>query len=68
MRRLLLLGLRPGLLAAEDHWVKFASGPFEALTDAGPRVGRGALVRCEEFRHAVGETASVPGPTTLRNR
>ena len=64
MRRLLLLGLLPALLAAEDHWVKFASGPFEVLTDAGPRVGRDALVRLEEFRHAVGETVGAPNLTT----
>ena len=64
MRRLLLLGLLPGLLAAEDHWVKFASGPFEAITDAGPRAGRDALVRFEEFRHAVGETVGTPDPAT----
>ena len=64
MWRLLLLGLLPGLLAGEDHWVKFASGPFEALTDAGPRVGREALVRLEEFRHAVGQTVGTPDPST----
>jgi len=33
MRRLLLFGLLPGLLAA-DSWVKYTSGPFEVLTDA----------------------------------
>ena len=64
MRRLLLLGLIPGLLAAEDHWVKVSSGPFAVFTDAGARVGREALVRFEEFRHAVGETVGAPDPTT----
>jgi hypothetical protein len=55
MRRLLLLGLLPGLLAAEDHWVKFASGPFEVWTDASTHVAREDLVRLEQFRHALGE-------------
>jgi hypothetical protein len=55
MRRLLILGLLPCLLAAEDHWVKFTSGPFEVLTDAGPRAGRETMVRFQEFRHALGQ-------------
>src|SRR5579871_2227163 len=54
MRQLLILGLLPGLLAADDHWIKFASGPFEVYTDAGPRAGREAMVRFLEFRHALG--------------
>jgi hypothetical protein len=57
MRRLLLLSAIPGLLAAEGHWVKFTSGPFEVLTDAGDRAGREALVRFEEFRHALSVVA-----------
>ncbi|HEV3331050.1 MAG TPA: hypothetical protein VG096_08730 [Bryobacteraceae bacterium] len=55
MMRLLLLALLPGLLLAEDHWVKFASGPFEAWTDAPTRAAREDLVRLEEFRHALGQ-------------
>jgi hypothetical protein len=55
MRRLLIVGLLPCLLAAEDHWVKFSSGPFEVLTDAGPRAGRETMVRFQEFRHALGQ-------------
>jgi hypothetical protein len=54
MRRLFILCTLPWLLAADDHWVKFTSGPFEVLTDAGARTGRETLVRFEEFRHAVG--------------
>jgi len=57
MRRLLLLSLVPGLLAAEGRWVKFTSGPFEVVTDAGDRRGREALVRFEEFRHALSVVA-----------
>jgi hypothetical protein len=54
MRRLLLLWLFPSLVTADDHWVKFTSGPFEVFTDAGAHAGREALMRFEEFRHAVG--------------
>ena len=64
MRRLLLFGLLPALLAAEDHWLKFTAGPFEVFTDAGAPKGRETLIRFEEFRHAVGETVGVPDPTT----
>jgi hypothetical protein len=55
MRSLLLLGLLPCLLAADDHWVKYLSGPYEVYTDAGSHAGREALVRFEEFRNAVGQ-------------
>jgi hypothetical protein len=55
MRRVFILGLFPWLLAADDHWVKFTSGPFEVLTDAGARAGRETMVRFEEFRHALGQ-------------
>jgi hypothetical protein len=60
MRRLFILCLLPCLLAADDHWVKFASGPFEVLTDAGARAGRETMVRFEEFRHALGEMVGEP--------
>jgi hypothetical protein len=62
MRRVLYLALLPGLLAADDHWVKFTSGPFEVMTDAGPRAGRETIVRFLEFRHAVGQ---IIGETEL---
>jgi tetratricopeptide (TPR) repeat protein len=55
MRRVVLLFLLPAILAADDHWVKFTSGPFEVFTDAGPRAGRETMVRFLEFRHAVGQ-------------
>jgi hypothetical protein len=60
MRRLFILCLFPCLLAADDHWVKFTSGPFEVLTDAGARAGRETIVRFEEFRHALGEIVGEP--------
>ena len=47
--------LLPSLLAADDHWMKFTSGPIEVFTDAGSRAGRETLVRFEEFRHALGQ-------------
>ena len=46
------------LCAADDHWIKFTSGPFEVLTDAGPRAGRETMVRFEEFRHALGQSSA----------
>jgi hypothetical protein len=54
MRRLLILAFFPCLLAAADHWIRYNSGPFEVLTDAGPHAGREALVTFEEFRHSLG--------------
>src|SRR6202167_4211420 len=64
MRRLLLTLLLPCALPAADHWVKFISGPFQILTDAGPRAGRETLVCFEEFRHAVGEVVGEPNLQT----
>ena len=55
MRRLLLAILLPTLLAADEHWIKFTSGPFEVFTDAGARAGREAMVRFQQFRHALGQ-------------
>lgn len=55
MWRLSLLCLLPGLLLAEDHWVRFNSGPYEVLSDAGPTAGRQVMVQFEEFRHALGQ-------------
>src|SRR4051812_19943783 len=60
MRRALLLSLIPALLLADDHWIKFTSGPFEVFTDAGPRAGRETMVRFLEFRHAVGQIVGEP--------
>jgi len=42
------------VLCADDHWVKFTRGPWEVWTDAGAKPGREAMVRFEEFRHALG--------------
>jgi hypothetical protein len=56
MRHALLFGclcFAPALLAA-DHWVRYTSGPFEVLTDAGEKAGQETMVRFEEFRHALG--------------
>lgn len=63
MRRCLLIGaLLPCLLAANDKWVRFNSGPFEVYTDAGSKPGRETLVRFEELRHAIG---SIVGDNNL---
>ena len=60
MRRLLFLAILPCFLAADDHWVKFTRGPFEVMTDAGPRAGREAMVRFEQFRAALGQIVGEP--------
>ncbi len=58
--RLCLPALIPALLSADGHWVRFTSGPFEVLTDAGDRAGRETLVQFLEFRHAVGQILGEP--------
>ena len=62
MRQLLILCLFPSFLLADD-WVKFSSGPFEVMTDAGERAGRETMVRFQEFRHALG---LIAGETDLQ--
>jgi hypothetical protein len=52
--------LVPATLPAADTWVRFTTGPYDVLTDAGPHVGREALVRFMEFRHAVGQIVGEP--------
>ncbi len=64
MRRLFLICVVPVLLVAEDHWIKFASGPYEVLTDAGTRAGQETIVRVEEFRHALGQIVGADDLTT----
>ena len=49
---LAFLCLAPAMAA--DHWARYASGPFEVLTDAGEKAGQETMVRFEEFRHALG--------------
>src|SRR3954454_21816652 len=55
MRRLILLVFLPCILAADDHWVKFTRGPYEVMSDAGQKPAREAMVRFEQFRHALGQ-------------
>jgi len=61
MRRLSLLLLLPCLAAADEHWIKLTSGPYQLFTGSSQR-GRETMVRFEEFRHALGE---VVGETDL---
>src|ERR1700760_2349876 len=63
MRPLILLSVLPAILAADNHGTRFTAGPFEVMTDAGPRAGRETMVRFMEFRHAVGQ---VVGETELQ--
>ncbi len=64
MRRLFVLCLLPAALVAADRWTKFTAGPYQVFTDAGAGPGRAALVRFEEFRHAVGEVVGEPNLQT----
>src|SRR5690349_2633700 len=69
MHRLAILCLVPALLSADEHWVKFTSGPFEVLSEAGTRAGRETLVHFEEFRHALGQIVGeqdLQTPTPVR--
>jgi tetratricopeptide (TPR) repeat protein len=59
---LLMLAL-PLLLPAES-WVKFTSGPYEILTDAGQKPARETLVRLEEFRTGLGQIIGENDLTT----
>jgi len=65
MRRLSVLCLLPCILAAEDHWVKFVSPPFEVFTDSGARSGRETMVRFQQFRNALGQ---LVGETDLQTQ
>lgn len=48
--------------AGQEGWIEFRSGPFEVWTNAGERPGRAAMMRLEQFRHALG---TVIGETDL---
>ncbi|MGD0872021.1 MAG: hypothetical protein ABSB88_20930 [Bryobacteraceae bacterium] len=53
-----------------DRWVRYTSGPFEVLTDAGERAGQETMIRFEEFRHALGtivgeEDLATPQPVRI---
>ena len=63
-RLLLVAGLAAGLAQADEHWLRFQSGPFQVFTDAGARAGREMLVRFEEFRYALGEVIGDTGIQT----
>ncbi|MGA2196195.1 MAG: hypothetical protein ABSH40_13085 [Bryobacteraceae bacterium] len=57
-------------LAMADRWVRYTSGPFEVLTDAGERAGQETMIRFEEFRHALGtivgeEDLATPQPVRI---
>ncbi len=62
--RFLLLACLVAMPLFADRWVRFRSGPFEVLTDAGERSGRETLYTLEQIRHAL---ASVLGEKELRS-
>jgi len=54
MRRLLLLGLFPCLLAAQSHWVRFRTGPFELYAQPGIKHARETLSWFDQFQYVLG--------------
>lgn len=62
LRALVLCALAAWGAAGQEGWIEFRSGPFEVWTNAGERPGRAAMMRLEQFRHALG---AVIGETDL---
>lgn len=63
MRLFALLLLAPLLVHA--GWTEYRSGPFNLITDAGPREGRDVLAHCEQLRHVLGTLLGKPGLHSL---
>ena len=49
----LLAGLLPQLMPAEDHWIALKSGPFEVFSNAGDRPAREKLMYLEQLRETL---------------
>jgi len=60
MRRAATLLILSPLILFADSWVKFTRGPFEVLSEAGPKPGRETMVRLEQFRHSLGQILGEP--------
>lgn len=54
MRRILLLGLVPCLLAAQSHWTQLHSGPFEIYSAASSKHARETLGWFDQLRYVLG--------------
>ncbi len=54
MRRLLLLGLFPILVAAQSHWVRFRTGPFELYAEPGAKHARETLGWFDQLQYVLG--------------
>ncbi|HWQ55033.1 MAG TPA: hypothetical protein VN442_15205 [Bryobacteraceae bacterium] len=54
-RMVILCGLAAFAVSAQDSWIEFRSGPFEVWSNGGERPARAALMRFEQFRHALGQ-------------
>jgi hypothetical protein len=66
MRRILLLGLFPWLLAAESHWSALRSGPFEIYMEGGAKHARETLGWFDQFRYVLGYMLGNPNLDTER--
>lgn len=50
---LLLAGLLPNVLPADDRWIALKSGPFEVFSNVGERPAREKLMYLEQFRETL---------------
>jgi tetratricopeptide (TPR) repeat protein len=69
VRRFFPILLLPLVLAADDHWTSFSSGPFEVFTNGAAKPARETLVRFEELRHALGQLTgddNLAAPNPIR--
>src|ERR1700692_2100040 len=66
MRRILLLGLLPSLLAAQSHWIQIRSAPFEIYTDAPGKRAREILGWFDQLRYVLGYMLGSPDLQTAR--
>ncbi len=58
MRRAILSGfVCAALSAGADRWIDLRTESVTLYTNAGAKAGRDALIRVEQFRHALGKTA-----------
>lgn len=69
MRRLVFLGLFPCLLAAQGHWVRFRTGPFELYAEPGAKHARETLGWFDQLQYVLGYmlgNKDLQTPTPIR--
>jgi hypothetical protein len=69
MRRLLFLGLLSSLLAAQSHWVRVRTGPFELYAEPGAKHARETLGWFDQLQYVLGYmlgNKDLQTPTPIR--